>query len=346
MNMRITPLLLATAGLSALLLSGCAQQAPSAGSEVPAVAAASVAAEPVPAESAPVDGSGERTSGLAPLTREDLLSAPVPSACGFPGGTLVDGALPNIDRVDGQVILAFMRAEQEGAPSPETLLALDPSPTAGEPAAVAVLECDTGVLPWPDILVTYDTDLRIMESHVTSDYTGGAFDHLAALSWNVDDTVSFIWTTNRFGDEPCCGSLQSTEQLEYTDGDVRISLPEVGDVHGIASDFFDAADVGNWATIDTLSSSTEVSRLLATNPSHLAAVREYSDGNITCVSADDQTAPESLLQDMQTRGADYVCTRVNGSPLTPNNTWSGPTLLMSSDDDGGWEVDVVVTQWD
>ena len=84
---------------------------------------------------------------VASLTVEELESAPVPSACGHPAGTLVYGELPLVPDGTGGV---WLSRDEEGLPRHlETTLA------GTGPELLVLLDCSQGGVAWPQVVVLY-----------------------------------------------------------------------------------------------------------------------------------------------------------------------------------------------
>lgn len=90
------------------------------------------------------------------ITTNALYQAPVPSLCGHPAGTLVDGSLPGIPADQGYVNLL---AKSEGMRS-----ALVFGDLTGDGAidAVAVFGCSRGGVNWPHQIVLYAPGPKIL----------------------------------------------------------------------------------------------------------------------------------------------------------------------------------------
>lgn len=80
--------------------------------------------------------------------RQRLLGAPVPSLCGYPAGRLVNGRLPGTG--EGEVVL------DSDTTVVGTLV------KGGGTGAAAVFSCDQGGVGWPQQVVFYNRNLRII----------------------------------------------------------------------------------------------------------------------------------------------------------------------------------------
>lgn len=92
--------------------------------------------------------SGETQAATLTSTYQ-LLNAPVPSVCGHPAGTLVQGKLPGIPTGQGVVKLRFGTAR------------LIPVASGGT-GAVAAIECNQGGVPWANHVVVWDRNKKVI----------------------------------------------------------------------------------------------------------------------------------------------------------------------------------------
>ncbi|WP_146073552.1 hypothetical protein [Amycolatopsis sp. CA-126428] len=90
--------------------------------------------------------------------RKRLYSAPVPSLCEHPAGTLVDGALPGIPDNQGVVELAA-KGEPENVIDN---LAIGDITSDGVPEMAAVFDCSQGGVSWPEYVVVYSAEEKIL----------------------------------------------------------------------------------------------------------------------------------------------------------------------------------------
>lgn len=118
-----------------------------------------------------------------------LRSAPVPSACQHPAGRLVNGQLPGIAEGQGAVTLSKV-----------TLGQIKPRDGRG---AVVSLSCNRGGVGWPNHLVFYDSQMRIVRH----------FD-LYALTRGGRETVRNILIKNRVVTVHVVGILQPGDACE------------------------------------------------------------------------------------------------------------------------------------
>jgi hypothetical protein len=276
---------------------------------------------------------------LAALTLEDLMSAPVPSVCEHPAGTLVDGVLPGIDRMEGIVQLTSkMVMAQDGGPDPASFVAFNPAPTPTALAAVAVLECDRGGVVWPDVLVAYDYDLNVLASYNSSDYSGGPNDDLWSLAWNKDATVTFNWSTHYSGEASCCGSLETAASLVERDGQVSLIQPDVFGVTETAGELFTAMQSGDIAAAEANIADPKLIDNLKLYPT--TAIRLTSDwtssSRATCVPKDYVVGEVISTALFETYNSAFYCTSKFGHG---NGTYAwNPGVHFALNDAGEWMV--------
>jgi hypothetical protein len=121
----------------------------------------------------------------ATLVVDDLESAPVPSACEHPAGTLVDGNLPLIpDHLGG----VFLSRDADGAPRH-----LVTDLTGKGPEYLALLDCSAGGVAWPQVVVLYGPGPTLLGSIDLGDVELGppyGGEHRNIQTWQTDgDTV-------------------------------------------------------------------------------------------------------------------------------------------------------------
>lgn len=98
----------------------------------------------------PSQGGADGLAG-PPITAQSLLTAPVPPACGHPAGRLVHGQLPGIPSTHGRVQLGWI----DRPTSQPDLLAMGDLDGDRQQDAAAVITCDAGGVPWPDVIAFY-----------------------------------------------------------------------------------------------------------------------------------------------------------------------------------------------
>ncbi|WKK70875.1 hypothetical protein Q0F99_14120 [Rathayibacter oskolensis] len=117
-----------------------------------------VAPDPEPTSLWALARDGLSDAPAAALAPGFFSSAPVPALCDFEAGTLVDGVLPITTGEPGGVYL-----HDEGV-STGAHFAIEPAPTASDAAGVSVIGCNHGGVNWPDSLVFYSADGRVLDA--------------------------------------------------------------------------------------------------------------------------------------------------------------------------------------
>ena len=100
-----------------------------------------------------------------------LYSAPVPSMCGHPTGTLVDGSLPDLSSEQGFVTLSA-KANPDGATG---TVAVGNVTGGSADEIAAVFDCSVGGVTWPENIVLYSPDLHILGSIDLGKVTPGLY---------------------------------------------------------------------------------------------------------------------------------------------------------------------------
>ncbi len=153
-----------------------------------------------------------------------LATAPVPSLCEHPEGTLVDGALPGIPPENGFVAL---RATVEPEASTDLVATTDLTGD-GRPETAAVFACSQGGVNWPNVIVVYDPELRVLgaidlgdlgeSEHAEVESVRGA-GAVVTVRWSSYDGAGFCaknWTAGLHWTGTTVG-VTGQEQLADTD---------------------------------------------------------------------------------------------------------------------------------
>lgn len=118
----------------------------------------------------------------ATLVVDDLESAPVPSACEHPAGTLVDGNLPLIPDYLGGV---FLSRDADGVP-----IHLETHLTGKGSEYLALLDCSAGGVAWPQVVVLYGPGPTLLGSIDLRDVEPGppygGSEHRNVETWHSD----------------------------------------------------------------------------------------------------------------------------------------------------------------
>lgn len=155
----------------------------------------------------------------------DLLSAPVPSLCEHPAGTLVDGKLPGAAPNLGGVWLAWANKREA---STVALGDLDGKP--GDEIA-AVINCNRGGVGWPDSVLIYGPGPTLMTTVVLRDIVPDMVGRARVYDITYRNGGLFIrWVTGQSGDLGCCSSMDAQALVRLSGGKLVVenikSFPE------------------------------------------------------------------------------------------------------------------------
>ncbi|NQX16046.1 hypothetical protein [Rathayibacter sp. VKM Ac-2857] len=115
-------------------------------------------------------------------------SAPVPALCEFDAGTLVDGVLPGFTAMEGGVYLGGIGTGTGG------LSAVAAAPTTTSAAGVVRVGCFHGGVNWPDSLVFYAPDGRILDAIGLPEIVPSGYrDQVTDLTVDADGTYHVSW---------------------------------------------------------------------------------------------------------------------------------------------------------
>jgi hypothetical protein len=134
-----------------------------------------------------------------------LDDAPVPSLCEHPAGTLVGGQLPGIPEGQGGVWLAAR--DRPG------MIKRGRIRGAGDRAAV--LSCFRGGVSWPENIVVYDADKRILGTVRLLEVTKGGRESVARLRIHRRTVIADINAIAQRDDAACCGSATARLELRW-----------------------------------------------------------------------------------------------------------------------------------
>lgn len=185
-------------GMLTLALAGCYNNTDAASSPQPTASPTTAApTTPAPATTAP-----GQTGGVTPT---QLYSAPVPSLCHHPAGRLVNGALPGIPESQGFVAL---RATLDKAHPDISSGDLNGD---GKPDAAATFDCSGGGVSWPESVVLYDDQLRIIGSVNLGQYSSAEHASVDTLTVKYQNLI-MKWSTN-YGANACVKNYLSNVRL-------------------------------------------------------------------------------------------------------------------------------------
>jgi len=146
---------------------------------------------------------------------QQLLNAPVPSACEHPAGTLVNGSLPGIPQGQGSVELV------------RNQVVLGEVVPGGGVGAVAVLRCDQGGVGWPSVLVFYDANLRVLASVDLLKVTHGGREFVRTLRMSGRTVRADVVNIGQRDDAACCGTRSATLRMHYDADAGRVLVTRV-----------------------------------------------------------------------------------------------------------------------
>ncbi|MGQ0466873.1 MAG: esterase/lipase family protein [Sporichthyaceae bacterium] len=176
-----------------------------------------------------------------PLDTEELEGLPVPSVCGHPAGTLVDGRLPGLAPEQGEVVLASTLNPARF----KDYVAFGDLTSDGVPDTVVVLKCTDANGPGPDSVLVYDSQATLLGG-IGLDRVTNRRDNRVYLVEIAGGKARVDWLTTREGDQPCCPTVDATAIFRY-DVEKRalepgklVSYTEVGP----ASKLFEAVRAG------------------------------------------------------------------------------------------------------
>ena len=204
-------------------------------------------AAPVEPTSAPVER----------VTQADLLAAAVPSLCGHPAGTLVDGMLPGIPEGDG-VVWVFV---DESGRIPAGRVAygqIGQEPGVG--AAVAVY-CDKGGVGWPEAVVLYGPGPTYLGHVVLSDLAPG---RQSVESLSISRGVVHVRFLDTYApaEVGCCGRVDGTVELSLVDGELQVRNLELIAERPTAEQALGAAVAGDAAGLAEVATPDAATALL------------------------------------------------------------------------------------
>lgn len=200
------------------------------------------------------------TASIRSLTRDQLLSAPVPSLCEHPPGRLVGGKLPGIDEQNGFVSLGFVTSPQE---ADNLLLFGDVDGSPGE-EAVVVVDCNQGGVAWPQVILVYGDGPTLRStielSNSVPDPNGRARVEAMRLE---SGAVAVQWLTSRDGDAGCCSSLDASARIRLEGNRAVITDVKTHDEEPAVTAFVNALERRDRAAALRLADADVVDEMLA-----------------------------------------------------------------------------------
>jgi pimeloyl-ACP methyl ester carboxylesterase len=197
-----------------------------------------------------------------PVTLADLASAPVPSLCEHPAGTLVNGRLPGIPENQGTVEL---RPTLAGGPG----YAFGDLTGDSVRDAAVVVDCDQGGVPWPESVQLYRSGNGQVQrlggvslEEISSQHGAGGRDGVHSIT-TANQAVTVHWSSNRPSDFGCCATLDLTAQLRWNGHQVVVNNVSTYDEIPTATQLFRAVANHDRAALTAVATPTVADELLA-----------------------------------------------------------------------------------
>lgn len=196
-----------------------------------------------------------------------LESAPVPSLCDHPAGTLVNHELPGIAVIDGYVRL-----------DPTTVVASPTAGPGGTPVRAAVVRCNRGGVGWPDNVVFYSDAAQIVGAVELRKVTQSGRESVRSITVQGPRFVIAVGGIELAGEPSCCGTGSATVTVQAKDGSMQVSkLRRVTD-RSIAKEVGTAIRKRNRKALRRLSTSAVTSKLLGVKGVRSARLVECRGG--------------------------------------------------------------------
>jgi len=151
----------------------------------------------------------------APVTINDLLSAPVPAVCGHRAGQLVNGVQPGIPANHGTMQLAWLDYGTKAA-----FTAVGDLNGDGLGDAATLLDCNAGGVPWPQVIAFYSHGPTLLGWAYLSDHVlPGLQPGENTRAWQITyrgGGVDIEWSTQENGDPGAISSLDYSATLRLS----------------------------------------------------------------------------------------------------------------------------------
>jgi len=199
----------------------------------------------------------EDVDSRQPVLASDLLSAPVPSLCEHPAGTLVDGELPGIPEMDGGV---WIQTDGSGAIPPGRIVFGDLRGHGALDAAV-IVSCYRGGVSWPEVVVLYGPGPRYLGHVALGDLTPGrqSVEYMAISEGAVHVRFVNSYAADEGG---CCGRVDGTVDLRFAGGSVRAENLDLTDERETAQSALQAGLAGDRGALESVSTSDAAAAML------------------------------------------------------------------------------------
>lgn len=186
-------------------------------------------------------------TAAAPLTADQMLTAPVPKLCKHPAGTLANGALPAKNPHDGGSQIALFPNAAWQRLSFHAWQGDD-----GEQYAALVMDCNRGGVAWPPHLVFYRSGPQVLGEVDVSSVVGTGRQGVAGLEPIPDGVRLSLTNTYQEGEDGCCGTLDVVADFTWHGSRASGTVVKKITEKATAKKAFVAALTGDRARIDAL----------------------------------------------------------------------------------------------
>lgn len=218
----------------------------------------------------------------ATLSAEAMLTAPVPSLCGQPAGTLVDGRLPGIAPARVQI------AQLDGARRTESFHTFT---AEGKTYGALVIQCDNGGVPWAQRVVVYDANVKVVGAIAFDALLGDGRQVVVGATVTEGGVRYAVDGTRADGDPACCGSIQAFVTVDVQDGKVVTSPDTILPRNVYAQDVFNAI-LNNMDSITDAEFITDEGRQIARDFEFAGGTPDFA----TCAQVDGSPAEEWVCE--------------------------------------------------
>jgi len=168
------------------------------------------------------------TPSEAPVSLTGLLTAPVPSLCGLPAGTLAGGALPGVSVGQGRVSLGGTIVRDVGTGATSVMAAV--GSYAGKPVIAAAVNCATDSSDGVDQVVLWDKSFKVLGSfEVNAIATSSTGSSIHSISAAVDGGFDVRWRAVNSDEERCCGMKSAEVNLQWDGRSIVAGSPTIYD---------------------------------------------------------------------------------------------------------------------
>jgi pimeloyl-ACP methyl ester carboxylesterase len=215
-------------------------------------------------------------SSRAPVTANDLLSAPVPAVCRHKAGQLVNGVQPGIPVNHGGMQLAWLHG---GAKAEAAFTALGDLNADGIGDAATLLDCNAGGVSWPQVIAFYSHGPTLLGwAYLTAFNLPGIQPQENAFARQItyhDGGVDIEWSTQDNGDPAAVSSLDYSATLRLSGRKIVASNLAGTTERQTVSTFLDDLRRGDQSAASRLAApgvGAEAASQFRSHPSALAAL--------------------------------------------------------------------------